>query len=101
MTAPTTAPAPAPTPAPAPAAVLERAAVEAVSASLVEPKVQAATAASAVTAGIVVPVVLWLLGTYVFGGTVPPALAEALPALLTAAATFAAGYRARHVDRAA
>jgi hypothetical protein len=97
MTAPTSTPA---VPAP-PAAVLERAAVEAVSASLVEPKVQAATAASAVTAGIVVPIVLWVLGTYVFGGTVPPALAEALPALLTAAATFAAGYRARHVDRAA
>jgi hypothetical protein len=36
----------------------------------------------------------------VFGGAVPPALAEALPPLLTAACTFAAGYRARHVDRA-
>lgn len=96
--------APAPT-APAPAAlpvapVLEAAAaVESVTAGIVEPKVQAATASAAVTAGMVVPVLLWLLGTYV--GPVPPELAGALTMLLTAACTFAAGYRARHVDRKA
>jgi hypothetical protein len=98
-----TAPAPlAPAPAVvAPPPVALDAAVSVVSAAVVEPKVQAATASAAITAGMIVPVVLWLLGAYVFGGTVPPQLADALTMLLTAGLTFAAGYRARHVDRAA
>lgn len=59
----------------------------------IEPKVAAATAAS-----VLVPLVLWLLATYV--GEIPLPVQGAIGTLLTGACTFAAGYYARHVDRA-
>lgn len=65
----------------------------------VEPKVRAATAAASTAAGILVPLVLWLLGTYVFHGDVPFELQSSIGLALTGACTFAAGWAARHVDR--
>lgn len=68
-------------------------------ATAVEPKVRAATAAAATTAGVILPLVLWLLTSYV--GEVPVAVQGAVGTILTGALTFAAGYYARHVNRAA
>jgi hypothetical protein len=65
-------------------------------ATAVEPKVTAATAAAA-TASVLLPVLVWLLTTYV--GPVPVLVQGALGTLLTGACTFVAGWRARHVDR--
>lgn len=66
-------------------------------ATAVEPKVTAATAAASTAAGILLPLLLWLLTTYV--GEVPVAVQSAVGTLLTGVCTFAAGYYARHVDR--
>jgi hypothetical protein len=74
--------------------------VEAVAASTIEPKVTAATAASAGSAAVVLPFVLWLLATYAFHGDVPLPVQGIVGLLVSGAITFAAGYRARHVDRA-
>jgi fatty acid desaturase len=70
--------------------------VETVDADAVEPKVTWATLSSAV-AGLVV----WLLSAYVFHGAVPDAVIGAVGVLVTTAATFTAGWLARHVDRKA
>jgi hypothetical protein len=70
--------------------------VEAVDPSTVEPKVVAASVSSAV-AGLIV----WLLSAYVFHGAVPDAVIGAVGVLVTTAATFTAGWLARHVDRKA
>ena len=66
----------------------------------VEPKVRAATAASASSAATLLPFVLWLLSVYVFDGQVPLPVQGMVGLVITGACTFAAGYAARHVDRA-
>jgi hypothetical protein len=66
-----------------------------VTAGTVEPKVRAAT-----TAATVVPFVLWLLSAYLFHGEVPLPVQGIVGTLITGGCTFAAGYLARHVDRA-
>jgi hypothetical protein len=43
--------------------------------------------------------VLWVLGTYVFKGTVPDAVTTVVYILVPAATAFAAGYLAKHTDR--
>lgn len=63
----------------------------------VEPKVRAATAAASTAAGLLLPLLLWLLARYV--GAVPAEVQVALSTIVTGACTFAAGYYARHVDR--
>lgn len=68
-------------------------------ATAIEPKVTAATAASASSAAVLLPFVLWLLGTYLFHGAVPVPVQALAGLLITGGLTFAAGYRARHVDR--
>jgi hypothetical protein len=65
-------------------------------ATAVEPKVTAATAAATATA-VLLPLLLWLLETYV--GPVPVTVQAAIGTLITGVCTFVAGYRARHVDR--
>jgi hypothetical protein len=65
----------------------------------VEPKVKAATIASSATAAVL-PFVLWLLAVYVFDGEVPLPVQGVVGSVVTGALTFAAGYWARHVDRA-
>jgi hypothetical protein len=65
----------------------------------VEPKVRAATAASASSAATLLPFVLWLLGTYVFPDGVPLPVQGFAGLIITGACTFAAGWTARHVDR--
>lgn len=67
-------------------------------ATQIEPKVTAATAASS-AAGILLPLLLWVLTTWV--GEVPVPVQAAIGTLLTGACTFAAGYYARHVNREA
>jgi hypothetical protein len=73
---------------------------DAVTADVVEPKVRAATAAGASSAATLLPFVLWLLATYVFPDGVPLPVQGVVGLLVTGACTFAAGYYARHVDRA-
>ena len=73
-------------------------AVEVVAPHVIEPKVRAATSAGAAV-GAVLPFVLWLLSTYVFGGDVPLPVQGFVGFVVTGACTFAAGYYARHVDR--
>lgn len=60
----------------------------------VETKVQASTAAAAVSG-----IVLWILGRYAFKGTVPDVVASWVYVLVPAVITFAAGYLARHTPR--
>ena len=60
----------------------------------VETKVTAATAAATFTS-----FVLWLLAQYVFPGDVPAPVVGIVTLLVTGAATFAAGYMARHTPR--
>ena len=60
----------------------------------VERKVQASTGAAAVSG-----LVLWVLGTYVFKGTVPDAVTTVVYVLVPAATAFAAGYLTRHTSR--
>ena len=62
----------------------------------VETKVKASTAAAAVSG-----LLLWVLGTYVFRGAVPPVLASWVYVAVPGVVTFVAGYLARHTDRAA
>jgi hypothetical protein len=73
--------------------------VDVAAADTVEPKVKAATAASAAVAAVL-PFVLWLLATYVFDGEVPLPVQGFVGFVVSGACTFVAGYRARHVDRA-
>jgi hypothetical protein len=60
----------------------------------VETKVKASTAAAAVSG-----IVLWILGKYVFKGTVPDVIASWTYVLVPAVITFAAGYIAKHTPR--
>jgi hypothetical protein len=62
----------------------------------VERKVQASTGAAAVSG-----LVLWVLGTYVFKGTVPDAVTTVVYILVPAATAFAAGYLTKHTSRPA
>lgn len=97
-----TAPATVPTmtiPADGVPAAAVAAAAETVAASTIEPKVTAATAASAGSAAVILPAVLWLLAQ-VTHAPVAPQVSALLGLLVTGGCTFAAGYRARHVNRA-
>ena len=60
----------------------------------VETKVQASTAAAAVSG-----LALWSLGHWVFKGTVPDVVASWVYVLVPGLITFAAGYLARHSPR--
>jgi hypothetical protein len=62
----------------------------------VEKKVQAATAAGAVSG-----LALWCLGHWVFKSGVPDVVASWVYVAVPAVLTFAAGYLARHTSRAA
>lgn len=59
-----------------------------------EPKVKAATAASASTA-----FVLWVLGTYVFQSDVPQPVSGLVAVIVPALVTFVAGYVAPVANR--
>jgi hypothetical protein len=63
---------------------------------LIEKKVQASTAAAALSG-----LILWGLGTYAFRGNVPDVVTSWVYALVPAGITFAAGYLARHTPRPA
>ena len=60
----------------------------------IERKVQASTAAAAVSG-----LALWALGRYVFKGGVPDVVASWTYVLVPSVITFAAGYAARHTNR--
>lgn len=60
----------------------------------VERKVQASTAAAAVSG-----LALWALGRYAFKGSVPNVVASWVYAIIPALITLAAGYLARHTPR--
>jgi hypothetical protein len=62
--------------------------------SPVERKVQASTAAAAVSG-----LALWSLGHYVFKGGVPDVVASWVYVLVPGALTFGAGYLAKHTPR--
>lgn len=62
----------------------------------IERKVQASTAAAAVSG-----LLLWVLGTYVFKGSVPDVVASWVYAIIPALITLAAGYLAKHTPRPA
>ena len=62
----------------------------------VETKVQAATAAAAVSG-----LALWTLGHYVFKAGVPDVVASWVYVLVPGLLTFGAGYLAKHTDRPA
>jgi hypothetical protein len=61
----------------------------------IERKVQASTAAAALSG-----LALWALGRYVFKDGVPDVVASWTYVLVPAMITFAAGYAARHTNRA-
>jgi len=61
---------------------------------MVEAKVQASTAAAAVSG-----LALWALGTYVFKGGVPDVVVSWVYVAIPAALAFGAGYLARHTAR--
>src|SRR5882724_2436750 len=63
-------------------------------ASPVETKVQASTAAAAVSG-----LALWALGHYVFKGSVPDVVASWIYVLVPGVITFGAGYLAKHTAR--
>jgi hypothetical protein len=63
---------------------------------VVETKVQASTAAAAVSG-----LALWALGHYVFKGSVPDVVASWTYVIVPGVLTFAAGYLARHSPRPA
>jgi hypothetical protein len=60
----------------------------------VETKVKSSTAASALSG-----LALFVLGRYVFKGSVPDAIASWIYVLVPAAITFGAGYMAKHTPR--
>lgn len=60
----------------------------------VERKVQASTAAAAVSG-----LALWVLGRYIFKGSVPDVVASWVYVLVPSVVTFMAGYAAKHTDR--
>lgn len=60
----------------------------------IETKVQASTAAAAVSG-----LALWALGHYVFKAGVPDVVASWIYVLVPGVITFAAGYLAKHTDR--
>jgi hypothetical protein len=60
----------------------------------VEHKVQASTAAAAVSG-----LALWALGTYVFKGGVPDVVVSWVYVIIPAALAFGAGYWAKHTPR--
>jgi hypothetical protein len=60
----------------------------------VEHKVQASTAAAAVSG-----LALWALGTYVFKGDVPDVVVSWVYVIIPAALAFGAGYLAKHTPR--
>lgn len=60
----------------------------------VETKVQASTAAAAVSG-----LALWTLGHYMFKGSVPDVVASWVYVIVPGVITFAAGYFARHTPR--
>ncbi len=60
----------------------------------VERKVQASTAAAAVSG-----LALWILGRYIFKGSVPDVVASWVYVVIPSAITFMAGYAARHTPR--
>ena len=61
---------------------------------MIETKVKAGTAAGAVSG-----ILLWVLGRYVFKGTVPDVAASWVYAAVPAVITFAAAYLAKHTPR--
>ena len=63
-------------------------------AAQVETKVQASTAAAAVSG-----LALWALGHYVFKGSVPDVVASWVYVLVPGVLTFAVGYLAKHTPR--
>ncbi|HXJ26378.1 MAG TPA: hypothetical protein VNH17_11785 [Streptosporangiaceae bacterium] len=62
--------------------------------AVVETKVQASTAAAAVSG-----LALWALGTYVFKGSVPDVVTSWVYVIVPSVITFAAGYLAKHTVR--
>ena len=60
----------------------------------IEKKVQASTAAAAVSG-----LALWSLGHYVFKGSVPDVVASWVYVLVPGVITFGAGYLAKHTPR--
>jgi hypothetical protein len=60
----------------------------------VERKVQASTAAAAVSG-----LLLWIAGRYVFKGSVPDVVASWVYVAVPAVITFMAGYAAKHTTR--
>lgn len=62
----------------------------------VERKVQASAVAAAISG-----MVLWIMGRYLFKGTVPDVIASWIYVAVPAAVTFTAGYLARHTNRPA
>jgi hypothetical protein len=70
-------------------------ATDLVDGTVVEPKVRAATVAA-----VLVTFVLWALSAYVFRGDVPLPVQGLVELVAVGGVTFAAGWRARHVDRA-
>jgi hypothetical protein len=62
----------------------------------IEKKVQASTGAAAVSG-----IVLWIIGRYIFKGSVPDVVASWTYVIVPALLTFAAGYAAKHTSRAA
>lgn len=77
---------------------------EVVSASAVEPKTKAATAAGAGSAAVITPAVVLLVDQLFYGGgdiDVPLPYVGVIGLFVTGVCTFAASYLARHVNRAA
>jgi hypothetical protein len=75
-----------------------------VDASAVEPKTKAATVAGAGSAAIITPAVILFVDDLFYGGgpvDVPLPYVGVIGLVVTGVCTFAAGYFARHVNRAA
>ena len=63
---------------------------------MIETKVQASTAVAAVSG-----FALWIIGRYVFKGSVPDVVASWIYVIVPGVLTFAAGYLAKHTARQA
>lgn len=75
---------------------------ESVPASAVEPKTKAATIAAGGSAAVVTPFVVYVVDQVFYGGgeiDVPAPVFGVIGLVVTTALTFAASYRARHVQR--